>query len=260
MSLSLTTSDWMMVTRLIYRINCIDAIEDYPGEVLRLLKPMVPFSRGIFNLLQKKEDTTAASRLCGFHFPEKKLEEITEQELNSNFFLQSLYFDFSAKVSRGPSLTELNHKNIAGIGFFPDSVQHALTMILQYKEDVLGYLILLRENRESEFIRRDMCVLEELHAHISLQLSKLLSQKPSAETETVLPVWETLFQPYDLSKKEIEVVYYFYQGFSDAEICQKLFISKSTFKKHVNHIYQKMKLNNRVALLKCVDNTLEKAK
>lgn len=168
MSLSLTTSDWMMVTRLIYRINCIDAIEDYPGEVLRLLKPMVPFSRGIFNLLQKKEDTTAASRLCGFHFPEKELEEITEQELNSNFFLQSLYFDFSAKVSRGPSLTELNHKNIAGIGFFPDSVQHALTMILQYKEDVLGYLILLRENRESEFIRRDMCVLEELHAHISL--------------------------------------------------------------------------------------------
>ena len=133
-------------------------------------------------------------------------------------------------------------------------------MILQYKEDVLGYLILLRENRESEFIRRDMCVLEELHAHISLQLSKLLSQKPSAETETVLPVWETLFQPYDLSKKEIEVVYYFYQGFSDAEICQKLFISKSTFKKHVNHIYQKMKLNNRVALLKCVDNTLERAK
>ena len=139
MSLSLTTSDWMMVTRLIYRINCIDAIEDYPGEVLRLLKPMVPFSRGIFNLLQKKEDTTAASRLCGFHFPEKELEEITEQELNSNFFLQSLYFDFSAKVSRGPSLTELNHKNIAGIGFFPDSVQHALTMILQYKEDVDVY-------------------------------------------------------------------------------------------------------------------------
>lgn len=260
MSLSLTTSDWMMVTRLIYRINCIDALKPYPGEVLRLLKPMVPFSRGIFNLLQKQEDTAAASSVCGFHFPEEELTEMTMRELNGNFFLQSLYFDFSAKVSRGPSRAELNHKQLAGTEFFPDSVQHALTMILQYKETVLGYLILLRDNEESEFTRRDMCVLEELHAHISLQLSKLSSSRPAAQTETVLPVWETLFHSYDLSKKEIEVLYYFYQGFSDAEICQKLFISKSTFKKHVNHIYQKMKLNNRVALLKCVDNTLGKAK
>lgn len=260
MSLSLTTSDWMMVTRLIYRINCIEAIDAYPREVLNLLKTVLPFSRGIFNLLQKQEGAPAASSICGLNFPEKELKSVTEQELNSNFFLQSLYFDFSAKVSRGPSLTELNHKEAAGVPFFPDSVQHALTMILQFKEDVLGYLILLRGNQEPEFTRRDMCVLDELHPHISLQLSKLLSRSSSAEAGSVLPVWETLFHSYDLSKKEIEVIYYFYQGLSDAEICQKLFISKSTFKKHVNHIYQKMNLNNRVALLKCVDNTLENAR
>lgn len=255
MSLSLTTSDWMMVTRLIYRINCIESSRDYPAEVLRILNQMVPFSRGIFNFLQEKENTIVAESICGLHFPKQALKELTEQELNENCFLRSLYVHCSTKVYRGPSLAELDKKDLAGTALFPDCVQHTLTMILQHKGELLGYLILLRDNREEAFSRRDSCVLEELYAHISLQLSKLRFQL-TEKTENALPIWEQMLQNYDLSKRETEVVYYFYRGFSDEEICQQLFISKSTFKKHVTHIYQKMKLNNRVALFKSVERLL----
>ena len=206
MSLSLTTSDWMMVTRLIYRINCIESSRDYPAEVLRILNQMVPFSRGIFNFLQEKENTIVAESICGLHFPKQALKELTEQELNENCFLRSLYVHCSTKVYRGPSLAELDKKDLAGTALFLDCVQHTLTMILQHKGELLGYLILLRDNREEAFSRRDSCVLEELYAHISLQLSKLRFQL-TEKTENALPKWEQMLQNYELSKRETEVVY-----------------------------------------------------
>ena len=260
MSLSLTTSDWMMVTRLIYCVNCIDSTDAYPHEVLRLLRPVIPFSGGILNLLQGEADTAKAAKISGLQIPEEVLASVTENELDGNLFLRSLCFNFSAKVSRGPSRAELNKKEGAGADLFPADVQHALTVILQFKDELLGYLILLRSDGEAEFSRRDTCVLEELCPHLSLQLAKLRSGHSPAAIDRILSAWEVPFRSYGLSRKEIEVIYYFYQGLTDAEICEKLFISKSTFKKHVNHIYQKMELNNRVSLLKCVEGALRKAR
>ena len=42
-----------------------------------------------------------------------------------------------------------------------------------------------------------------------------------------------------LSKRELEVITWAIFGLSNAEICDKLFISKPTLRTHLNHIYQK---------------------
>ena len=64
MSLSLTTSDWMMVTRLIYRINCIDAIENGVSRV-HILDGRIPHcllleiftNKGIGTAILKDEES-----------------------------------------------------------------------------------------------------------------------------------------------------------------------------------------------------------
>lgn len=256
MSLSLTTPDWMMLTRLIYRMNCLDTIDHFQNEVLKLLAPVVPYYKGIFNLAEQSAKGVKAHTLCGFNFSEDDLNKITQEELNNNRFLQGLCLDLSAKVSRGPSANELDLVHLAESDHFPKNAQHSLTMILQFQESLLGYLMLFRRNQDEEFNRRDMCVLDELQNHLSLQLFKLTSISHSENLHETLLKWELLFSPSFLSKKEVEVLYYFHDGLSDLEICDKLFISKSTFKKHLNHIYQKVKIGNRVDLLKYIDSIL----
>ena len=170
MSLSLTTPDWMMLTRLIYRMNCIDTIDGFQNEVLKLLEPVIPYHKGIFNLAEQTPKGVKANIICGLNFPEDDLFRISTENLNSNRFLQGLCLDLSAKVSRGPSASELDIAGLAVSSAIPRSAQHALTMILQFQESLLGYLMLFRQDEDEEFNRRDMCGLDELQNHLSLQL------------------------------------------------------------------------------------------
>lgn len=58
-------------------------------------------------------------------------------------------------------------------------------------------------------------------------------------------------KPEDLlSKREIEILVLFAQGFSNTEIAEKLFISVRTVESHKNHILQKLGLRNNVELVK----------
>lgn len=58
-------------------------------------------------------------------------------------------------------------------------------------------------------------------------------------------------KPEDLlSKREIEILILFAQGFSNSEIAEKLFISVRTVESHKNHILQKLGLRNNVELVK----------
>lgn len=49
----------------------------------------------------------------------------------------------------------------------------------------------------------------------------------------------------DLSKREMEVLQELVNGLSNKEIAEKLFISESTIKTHVSHIYGKLDVNRR---------------
>ncbi len=57
---------------------------------------------------------------------------------------------------------------------------------------------------------------------------------------------------YRLSPRERDIVLEIARGKSNEEIATMLFISTSTVKNHVYHIYQKMKVHNRVELLNAV--------
>ncbi|MCK9617395.1 MAG: response regulator transcription factor [Lentimicrobiaceae bacterium] len=53
-----------------------------------------------------------------------------------------------------------------------------------------------------------------------------------------------------LSKRELEILKHFAEGYSNQQIADKLFISIRTVESHKNHIMQKLKLNTTVDLIK----------
>lgn len=69
---------------------------------------------------------------------------------------------------------------------------------------------------------------------------------PSVQAALVARLREQLVSP--LSAREQEVVRYVALGLRNAEVATKLFISEQTVKTHINNIFEKLGINDRVAL------------
>lgn len=256
MSFSLTVADWMSIVQLIYRLNCIEDFTQYQLKVLEIIRMIVPFDAGVFNLADQQQGNVIAKNACGYNLSEKDLNELTNG-LNHNAFLKGLLLDPSGLVSRGPDLSQFGEigLNLENTHLISTDEQHALSMILNYKDELLGYIILICDDRKAEFNPRDKCVLENLKNHIALQLYKLSnSYVDMNRLDNRIFALKGKLDQYGLSKRELEVLALIQSGKTDSEICEELFFTTSTFKKHLNHIYSKMDVSNRVMLIKLIDS------
>lgn len=61
--------------------------------------------------------------------------------------------------------------------------------------------------------------------------------------------WEAIARDYKLTSRELEVLVVVCSGLSNPDIAQKLYISESTVKQHLSHIYRKINVKNRYELL-----------
>ena len=55
---------------------------------------------------------------------------------------------------------------------------------------------------------------------------------------------------FGLTKREVEILSNVFNGLKNAEIAERLFISEITVKKHVEHIFKKIAVNSRTALIR----------
>lgn len=61
---------------------------------------------------------------------------------------------------------------------------------------------------------------------------------------------EALENDFSLTKREVEILVNIFSGLKNAEIAEKLFISEITVKKHLQHVFEKMGVNSRSALIR----------
>jgi len=69
-------------------------------------------------------------------------------------------------------------------------------------------------------------------------------------TRYVTPDIKALGIDFCLTKREIEILVNLFDGLKNAEIAEKLFISEITVKKHLQHIFEKIGVNSRAALIR----------
>jgi DNA-binding NarL/FixJ family response regulator len=81
--------------------------------------------------------------------------------------------------------------------------------------------------------------------HIAAKALNLLREKTTT-TKSPQP------EDYDLSNREIELLQHLVQGASYQQIADKLFISSGTVRKHVQNIYNKLHIHNKVEAVNTV--------
>ncbi|MCY6958555.1 LuxR C-terminal-related transcriptional regulator [Clostridium brassicae] len=71
--------------------------------------------------------------------------------------------------------------------------------------------------------------------------------------------FEEMFpQKYNLTKRESEITSLILEGYTNKEISSKLFISPHTVKTHVENIFKKVNVNNRISLISKANNFSDK--
>ena len=84
-----------------------------------------------------------------------------------------------------------------------------------------------------------------LKDHIAYRLEKYISGLETAIEK--LTISETIAK-YELSKREATVLKELMAGKDNSVLCEELFITTNTLKKHILNIYRKLGIKNRVQL------------
>lgn len=124
-------------------------------------------------------------------------------------------------------------------------IYYGMRSYLAYKGEIIANLSFFNSKQRGDFSDRDLHVLELLAPHIALRLGYVM-QHSKANAKKKLS--SEACARWGLTLREQEISNLLIEGCSDDEIADSLFIAKSTFRKHLYNIYQKIDVNNRVQL------------
>jgi DNA-binding CsgD family transcriptional regulator len=129
----------------------------------------------------------------------------------------------------------------------PQNIYYGLYLTIVYNDCPLGLLALLRSKSEPEFNDREIFYMELLKIHLALKLYTLLVEPPDPQIN-ILPAENN--NPFNLTKREIEIIHHICNGETDDEISNLLYISRGTLRRHVYNIYRKTNIMSRIQLIK----------
>ncbi len=126
-------------------------------------------------------------------------------------------------------------------------IEGQTTCVCSFADDkgMLGALVLCRTPRQNPFTHKERFIVKVLEPFITRALGRFFRNNRYGLVDS-----ETLRSQYGLTAREIEVVSHVVYGMTITDIATKLTISSGTVKKHLENIYRKMGVNNRMSLMK----------
>ena len=113
-------------------------------------------------------------------------------------------------------------------------------------------IVVLTFNAEDEYLLTAMKAGASAYVNKTASLTELVSairralESPLSFTSTeIVKAIERKNEKYGLSVRELQVLAYLDSDLNTAEIAKALFITESTLKTHLTHIYRKMQVKNR---------------
>jgi DNA-binding CsgD family transcriptional regulator len=107
----------------------------------------------------------------------------------------------------------------------------------------LGGISLLWTHRVERSARREHDLLQSLQRYIQLSFRKALQGTPIGWRRTVARV-------YRLTRREVQIVELVCAGHSNAQLAQHLDLSVATVKTHLQHVFEKLGVSKRAALVR----------
>lgn len=139
---------------------------------------------------------------------------------------------------------------------FPMQIYHELVLYLKSGQRILGIVSVMR-NSANQFTLCDYEMLRLLEPFLctcleNLSLRNGKNQGNESTVRVSLCDEEKFRIMFHLSRREVDVVTGIFQGMTNAQIGESLFISESTVKKHIQNICSKLRVNRRTEIVSTI--------
>lgn len=242
----LETNDWIILNNIIYKIYTTENFDEMRLDLLEQLKMVIDYDSADFFLASKEEGHLLSHPIT--YNCDMDLSEMYEDLDYSRGIMVSgktLIYRETDIMSDEVRVETDYYKKV----YKPNNWHYALQIIIARHKKFLGTITFYRTIGKENFHYDDIFMLDMLKDHLAYRLEKYtLGLETSVEKITIS---EAIIK-YELSKREATVLKELMQGKDNTVICEELFITINTLKKHILNIYRKMGIKNRVQLFKMV--------
>ncbi|WP_027400005.1 helix-turn-helix transcriptional regulator [Anaerovorax odorimutans] len=241
----------MLLNDIIYKIYTVEPFDKMRKQILSALNFLIPFSISTF-YLTSDENPYELTRPIGTGMPDSRWEVYIDkyQELDYT------RWTFAAPTSKAYRETDLLNEEVRiNTPFYksmyaPSNIHYSVILTIIHNGKFLGVITLFRKKDEQDFSDKEVLLLDLLKDHLGYRLSE--SMEKYREKRKNYPTSEKLTKEYNLTPREIEVVYLLLDGVNREDMCNQLCISTNTLKKHTLNIYKKLNIKSWRELFKLI--------
>lgn len=246
----MTKNEWVIVNSLTYQIHTTENLKSMLEKLLTHLQLLIDFKSGNFYLSSEK-DMYTLEEAATFNLDQTFAEDYIKfyKELD---YSQGMMFTGKSLIYRESDLMpdkERVQTEYYKMFYQRKHFHHSLHLIIANNNHFLGVLSLFREKGKPDFQYDDIFILEMLKEHLEHRLYKNYEWKKNADNKLTIPQSTITF---DLTRREETVLQLLVAGLNNEEICEKLYVTNNTLKKHILNLYRKMGIHNRIQIFQMV--------
>lgn len=244
----LSPSEWGELNELALWLHGIRDINCLQSETLERLRQFIPHQASMFDLCRSSDGRIEYLHPVSTTFSPEALDEYyriyAEQDYTTWCFTQE-----RAMVYRDLDLVSAQIRD--STPFFrgwmePLGLYYGMGCTLVADNMILGSITLFRGKNAGDFSDSELTMLGEAGRHLSTHL-KLLFPNGFTDEATIDPI-ASIARRHGVTGRELDVMRHMLSGSTNRDIATSLLISESTVKKHVNAVYRKFGIGNRMQL------------
>jgi DNA-binding CsgD family transcriptional regulator len=246
----LEENEWMLINELTYNVHYIYLIEELQNMFLNLIKILINYDVAIFARIKKESDHPLLYGIQYSGIDKKMIETWREATLLSDY-TRWIIISGKNRVFRESDMQSektIRDSVIYQKFYKPLRLFHSMGICFVFKETPLALLRFYRKDGDKDFSTKELFILDQIHNHMAYRLSYEVNKGDTryfwAKSQFMM-----ICQEKHLTEKEAEIFNYAIKGLANNEICSTMNITLSTVKKHLNSLYAKLGVKNRVQLL-----------
>lgn len=247
----MTCSDWAFVNETALWAHAQRDVGALQAGALDRLGTLIPHRASMFDLAYREEDG-------GVRYADAVSTTMDPEALERYYgtYAAQDYTVWSFNATRTEAYRDLDLVDVATrdrTAFFrgwmePQGLYFGMGSTIACEGIAYGSITLFRSRVQGEFTDRELACLLEVTRHIGVRLHDLhpRGMDAAAGTDTA----RRLAQAHGLNPREEQALRLMLHGASNREIASGMLISESTAKKHVNAVYRKLGVANRMGLVR----------
>jgi DNA-binding CsgD family transcriptional regulator len=225
---------WRTIAACVESLEVEHSVEGLAAQALASLEPLVPFDFA-FSVVTNRTDIRRTRLFLHRHAPSRLLEEYFGCYVAVDPAIDRIPFTLRGEVNWGNVESVFARDFLARYG-----VSQSVFISNLARSDMQGFVLVLHRAGRSRFAEREEATLGALLPHLHNLYSSLLEPERTWREGLSRLTWKA-----GLTPRESEVSGLLARHYPPADIAERLFISRRTVEKHIEHIYAKMGARDR---------------